>query len=137
MSADARLLRRDVRKSRADGALSLGIELPRIDGRSRVGRSLLSAGHELERRLGPNPSIEARSAAGQILRAMHALALLDRKRAQTGALSDFDAEIQVRHENALARAWKRLERHTGAPKAKPSLAEHLARTYGPAAVAAK
>lgn len=108
------------------------IELPILDGRTREGRHVLDAQRELAQKLGTTPSFEGRRTAAQVLRAMFSIALLDRKRAETGSLSDFDAEMVLRHENTLARALKRLERHTSAQKAKFGLADHLARTYGPA-----
>jgi len=100
---------------------------PNINSSTREGRMLKATRLELDRRIGPTPSFEARELADQILRAKREIALVERKRIDAGALSEIERELMMRHENALSRALRRLERLAPLPASRePSLADLLA-----------
>lgn len=100
------------------------LAIPMLDGRTREARASAAMRADLQRRLGPTPSFEARQVAEQILRTTVDIGLLERKRHDQGPLGSRDHELLVRRENALARLLERLERLAPAPP-EPSLAEQL------------
>jgi len=105
---------------------STHVEAPILDGRTREARLLADLRLSLEQRLGATPSLEARQVAEQVLRLRHSIALTERKRSDGAALTEFEHELLFRHENALTRALRRLERLAPAtPAAPPTLAESL------------
>lgn len=100
---------------------------PRFNSATRDGRMLAATKRELQSRLGPSPSFEAREVADQIIRAKLDIAELERKRVIDGGLSTLDRETLIRRENALTRAMLCLERLAPLPRNKlPSLADTLA-----------
>jgi len=111
-------------------ARSTGLVLPMLDGRTREFKILNGARAELEARLGPASSFEARQLAEQILRHRHDIAILERRRGDAGLLSERDAALKQRAENALSRALARLERMVPPKPREPSLADHLTHHYG-------
>lgn len=86
------------------------LEVPEFDGRTKQARLVLDARRQLELRLGPNPTFEARQAGNAALRLMAQIADLDRKRAEKGPLNPTELELLLRLENGLARSLGRLER---------------------------
>lgn len=100
------------------------LAVPLMDRRTREARSLAAQRVELQRRLGPSPSFEARQIAEQILRTSLDIWLIQRKRHERGELGSRDHELLMRRENALARLLERLER-LAPPPDEPSLAEQL------------
>lgn len=100
------------------------LAVPMLDGRTREARATAMMKAELELRLGPAPSFEARQVAEQILRTSLDIGLIERKRHERGTLGSRDHELLVRRENALARLLERLERLAPLP-AEPSIAEQL------------